>query len=113
MRTFPAANQAFGFSLPGPTLEMMETDSEYRVQIQTPPQHELSLNTELEADSLTLTGTLTRTLDTESNGFASSLVSNSQFSRRFDFSEPVDALGLVTEQTEQGLLLRVPKMRSS
>ena len=101
--------QRFGFNSGSPALEFVETPDEYQVIVQTPPDHELVLNTELESNLLTVSGTVSNTQSTNSSGFASNFVSSSQFTRSFDLDKPVEEFGLVTEQLEDGLLVRVPK----
>lgn len=108
--TPPAFGSGSGFVSMSPNLELIETDEDYQVRIQSPPDQDIVVNTELEANLLTVTGTVSQTIQDSSNGFASSFVSNSQFSRSFDLDERVDEFGVITEQTEGGLLVRVPKV---
>jgi HSP20 family molecular chaperone IbpA len=103
------ASQGFSFEQPMPNLELTETTDEYQLRVQTPPDHELTLNSELEANLLTVTGALTRNQSNTGQGMGSSFVSRSQFTRRFDLPEPVDELGVFTEATEGGVVIRVPK----
>ncbi|MEQ8314978.1 MAG: Hsp20/alpha crystallin family protein [Gammaproteobacteria bacterium] len=101
--------QSFSFQSSSPELEFTETPDEYQVKVKTPPDHELVLNTDLEANLLTVSGSVSSSHETSSNGFASNFVSSSQFTRSFDLDKPVNELGLVTEQVGDGLLVRVPK----
>lgn len=101
--------QSFSFQNSSPALEFTETPDEYQVKVKTPPDHELVLNTDLEANLLTVSGRVSSSHEASSNGFASNFVSSSQFTRSFDLDKPVNELGLVTEQVGDGLLVRVPK----
>lgn len=105
--------QGFQFSTGSPALEFVETPEEYQVKVQTPPDHELVINTELESNLLTVSGTVSSSHSANSTGYASNFVSSSQFARSFDLDKPVDEFGLVTEQLEDGLLVRVPKTSQS
>ena len=97
------------FSTASPVLSLNETDAEYLVRIQTPPDHDVEIDTELEANLLTVTGTLTRDMSNNSKSFSSNISSRSQFTRSFDLPKPVDELGVYTEQEEGGLSIHVPK----
>lgn len=104
-----STSQRFGFGQAMPDLEFTETADEYQVRVQTPPDHELTLNSELEANLLTVSGALTRNQGNSGPGMASNFVSRSQFTRSFDLPKPVDELGVFTEATEGGVVIRVPK----
>lgn len=103
------SSHSFSANQSVPNLELTETEDEYQLRVQTPPDHELTLNSELEANLLTVTGAVTQNQSSSGQGMASSFVSRSQFSRSFDLPKPVDELGVFTETTEGGVLIRVPK----
>lgn len=103
----PAFPGFSGTSISGnsPTLMLEETDSEYQVNVQTPPNEELTIDTELEENLLVVSGTSTRKQSVGGSSFSS----RSQFSRSFDLPKPVDALGIYSEAYEGGLRIHVPK----
>jgi HSP20 family protein len=104
-----STSQQFRLSQAMPELELTETADEYQVRVQTPPDHELTLNSDLEANLLTVTGAIIQNQRNGGPGMASNFVSRSQFTRSFDLPKPVDELGVFTEATEGGVIIRVPK----
>jgi len=104
-----STSRSFSFDQAMPNLELTETAEEYQVRVQAPPDHELTLNSDLEANLLTVTGALTQSQSDNRQGMASNFVSRSQFTRSFDLPKPVDELGVFTEATEGGVVIRVPK----
>lgn len=106
---FGSSVQRYNFRSGMPQLELTETETEYQLRVQTPPGQDLVLNSELEGNLLTVTGTLSSNHSQHNAGIASSLVSSSQFSRSFDLAAPVDEFGVYTEQSEAGLTVHVPK----
>ncbi len=107
----PGISQYGGLSFGSGTasLNLIETEDEYQVYIQTPPDHDVVISTELEANLLTVRGTVTRNYADDDNNFSSSISSRSQFTRSFDLPKAVDELGIYTEQQEEGLIVGVPK----
>ncbi|GJM13191.1 MAG: hypothetical protein DHS20C12_15940 [Pseudohongiella sp.] len=100
---------SFTFTSSSPNLELQETEDEYRVVIQTGEGQDVELSTQLEDSRLTVNGVVKSSLSNNSGGFASNIVSQSQFSRSFDLPGEVEELGIVTEQVDEGLMIRVPK----
>ena len=98
-----------GFDELTPQLSLSETDTEYQVLVETLPDTNVEINTEVEAQLLAVRGSVTRNLSSSVNSLASSFVSRSQFTRSFDLPKPVDELGVFTETTDDGLLIHVPK----
>lgn len=105
----PSGSGGRSYSVASPLFDFRETATEYQVHIQTPPDHDLEISSNLETNLLTVSGMLTRNMTNNTNSIASSFTSRSQFSRSFDLSKPIDELGLVTEQQVDGLLIRIPK----
>lgn len=101
--------QGIGMSNAAPELALAETEAEYQVTVSVPKDTDVEISTELDANLLTVRGSLTQDFSDSSNAFASSYVSRSQFSRSFDLPRPVDELGMFTETTNDGLLIHVPK----
>ena len=95
--------------LGSPRFSFDETETEYQVHIEFPPDQEVEISTNLEANLLTVNGTITQNISKGNNGFASNFTSRSQFSRSFDLSKPVDELALYTQTEEGGLLIGIPK----
>ncbi len=92
-----------------PTLALTETESEYLVSVETSKGSNLEINTQLEANLLTVRGSVTEDFSSSSNAFGSSFVSRSQFTRTFDLPKPVDELAMFTETNDDGLIIHVPK----
>ncbi len=110
---FPMANGISlantGLVAPAPELTLTETASEYQVAVATGDDIDVEINTELEANLLTVRGSLTQKISDSSSAVSSSFVSRSQFTRSFDLPKPVDEIGVFTESTSNGLLIHVPK----
>ena len=90
-------------------MSINETETEYQILIQIPSDHELEFSTDLAANLLTVSGTLTRNSSNSANSTASDFTSRSQFTRSFDLTKPVNELGLYTEIQEGGLVIGIPK----
>ncbi|MBQ15105.1 MAG: hypothetical protein QGG67_01570 [Gammaproteobacteria bacterium] len=90
-------------------LSLNETETEYLVLIQIPPDHELEISTDLQTSVLTVNGTLTQNLSNNTNNTASNIISSSEFTRSFDLTNPVNELGLYTAAQEGGLVIGIPK----
>ena len=103
----------FGFSVSSPDIVLDENEQEFRLLIKVPEQHEIDLNTRVEYRQVTVSGKITAQADNSGNGFASQFSSHSQFARTFDLGWDVDALGVHTEQTEEGLAVVLPKKQIS
>lgn len=104
-----AVSNGSSFSSESLQLSINETETEYQVLIQIPSDHELEISTDLEANLLTINGTLTRNLSNNTNSTASNFTSRSQFMRSFELAKPVNELGLYTEAQEGGLVIGIPK----
>lgn len=104
-----AVSNESSFSSESLQLSINETETEYQVLIQIPSDHELEISTDLEANLLTISGTLTRNLSNNTNSTASNFTSRSQFTRSFELTKPVNELGLYTEIQEGGLVIGIPK----
>ena len=102
---------SFSMNAGAPELSLMETDTEYQVAVTTAADTDVEINTELEANLLTVRGSVTQDFSDSSNALTSSFVSRSQFTRSFDLPKPVDELGVFTEATKSGLLIHVPKKK--
>lgn len=90
-------------------LSISESETEYQVLILIPSDHELEISTDLEASLFTVNGTLTRNLSSNTNTPVSNSTSGSQFTRSFELTEPVNALGLYTVTQAGGLVIGIPK----
>jgi HSP20 family molecular chaperone IbpA len=98
-----------GSSSTMPELSLTETDSEYQVSVSAPSDTDVEITTELEANLLTVRGSVTEDYSDSSSGRSANFVSRSQFTRSFDLPKPVDELGVFTETANDGLLIHVPK----
>lgn len=95
--------------LTNPAIEVHETPGEYQIVIPVTPDTEVNLNTSLEDNALTIEGTLKRQSLNQHNRFSASTLSQSQFSRTIELPAPVDELGMSTSQSEDGIVILVPK----
>jgi len=95
--------------LQSPSIELMETETEYQLRIQTLPDQELEISTNLEDNRLTVSGVIKSEIAKIANGMTTDFSSQSQFSRRFDLPGSIDELGLYTEQTDAGVVIAIPK----
>jgi len=104
-------SMSFGFS--SPEIELKETQEDYRLLIRVPEEHEIALQTDVDDRRVTLSGKISASADRGGNGFTGQFVSSSQFTRRFDLPGEVDDLKMYTEQSEQGMVIVLPKQESS
>jgi len=93
-----------------PSIEVSETDNDYQIVIGVPENGELELSTEIEDNTVRLSGTVNVTRSTDSNSLASSFTSRSQFSRSIPLSQRVDPLALHTDQEEHAVVITIPKV---
>ncbi|MEQ8953224.1 MAG: Hsp20/alpha crystallin family protein [Gammaproteobacteria bacterium] len=97
------------FSMSTPAIRIDETDREYQIHVTVPQSHEVELNTEIEGNTLSISGKIQQQLAQQNGGSAATFIGHSQFSRQIPLSHEVDELGIATEQTPTGLMVRVPK----
>jgi HSP20 family molecular chaperone IbpA len=102
---------AMGFSLQNPDFQLQETEDDYRLLIKVPEQHELDLQTEVEDREVVVRGSISSNRHSNGNGLASQFMSSSQFNRRFDLPGDVNEVGVYTEQSDEGLVLVMPKAK--
>lgn len=100
---------AVTFSLQSPDIELEETADDFRVVINVPENSEIELNTDVEDQEVTVSGKVSAQMDRSGNGFNGQFISSSQFSRRFDLPGEVDELGVRTENSDNGLVVVIPK----
>jgi len=114
-------NFGFGsFSTPGgfassslsvsvPDIEVAETPTEYRITIPITQDEDIELNTSIEDNALSISGTIKNAQNNHTQNFATSMLSQSQFSRTINLPVPVDEFGLSTQQTGAEIIISVPK----
>ncbi|MEZ5488741.1 MAG: Hsp20 family protein [Gammaproteobacteria bacterium] len=90
-----------------PTIEVSETDREYRVVIEVPENGELELSTDIEDNTVRVAGSIVYTAP---GSFAATFSSRSQFSRSIPLSDPVDPLAMRTDKNAQGIVITIPKV---
>ncbi len=98
-----------GLGMHQPQITLRETDSSLEVVIAVPEGQEFELGTEVEEDRLTVSGTITWQASQSSNGFAASRSGSSQFSRTIMLPDTVVPTGMVTEQHDSEIVIRLPK----
>lgn len=101
-----------GFRLQMPNVRLTETDSDYEIYVDVPDSKQVALNTEIEDNVLSITGTVAQQLQKGSGGSRATMLSQGSFSRRYTLDQEVDELAVSTEQVPTGLLVRVPKKTS-
>jgi len=95
------------FSVSGsPTIELDETDEDYRVVIGVPENGELELSTDIEDNAVRVAGSIEFANGASPGG---SIVSRSQFSRSIPLDEPVDPLGMRTDRDDHAIVITIPK----
>jgi|GEM_PF-1510970 len=106
----PAMSFGFGSSgFSSPEIELEETHDDYRLLIRVPEQHAISLQTEVEDREITISGRVSAQSGDSGRGYSSQFVSSSQFTRRFDLPGDVDDIKMYTEQTDEGMMIVLPK----
>lgn len=99
-------------SLRSPDFQLQETEDDYRLLIKVPEQHEIDLQTEVEDREVIVRGSISSNRSQTGNGLSSQFISSSQFNRRFDLPRDVNEVGVYTEQSNEGLVLVMPKAKS-
>ena len=98
-----------GFALGAPDIELTKTAVAYEVLVRVPMDKTLEVNTSIDANALSIEGTIATEANRAQNNFGASVFSQSRFSRTIRLPEPVDALGLTNRTTEDGILITIPK----
>lgn len=101
------------FTMQSPDFQLQETEDDYRLLIKVPEQHEIDLQTEVEDREVIVRGSISSNRSQTGNGLSSQFVSSSQFNRRFDLPGDVNEVGVYTEQSNKGLVLVMPKAKTS
>ncbi len=109
MGGFSNAGPSMTFSMSSPDIELEETKEDYRLLIRVPEEHEIALQTEVDDREITVSGKISAQADRSGSGFAGQFISSSQFTRRFDLPGEVDDIKMYTEQTEDGMVIVLPK----
>lgn len=105
-------SSGMSFSLQSPDFQLEETEDDYRLLIKVPEQHEIDLQTEVEDREVIVRGSISSNRSQTGNGLSSQFVSSSQFNRRFDLPGDVNEVGVYTEQSNEGLVLVMPKAKN-
>lgn len=107
---FSSSGMRFNNSLS--EIALQETDKDYHILIPVDPKQELELSTSIEDNAVSVSGVITQSIEKSQNGFASSFLSQRQFAQTLDLPTPVDEFGLITEQTNEGIRITIPKKSS-
>ena len=102
-------SNAFTFTQTSPTIELDETSDDYRIRIEVPEQSELDLSTDVENNTVRVSGRIAHKTSQSGNQLMSSFSSTSQFSRSIPLSKPVDPLALRTEKRDNSIVITIPK----
>lgn len=100
------------FSSAAPEIAVDETEEGYRILIPVSPDQDLELNTDIEDNSVSVSGVITEKSSQSQNNFSTSSFSQRQFARTLDLPTPVDEFGMTTTQTEAGIEITLPKKSS-
>ncbi len=95
-----------------PEIELDETDKDYRILIPVDPEQEIELHTNIEDNSVSVSGVITQKRQQSQNNFATSFHSQSQFAKTVTLPSPVDEFGMTSRQTEAGIEITIPKKTS-
>jgi len=109
---FPFFNQqdfGFGFIDSGPTIRMTEDSESYQVSIEVPEGQEVELNTELNNNTLVVSGSVRNEREESSSGLSSRSMQESRFSQSVYLPGPIDASAMRVEQEDTQIVVTVPK----
>lgn len=104
----PGSN-LFSLASAQPDIRIEEDADAFQVYITVPEGSEIELNTEVDGQRLTVSGTIRAALDNSGNGFSTRFQSSSQFSRQFTLSSPVDSLAMTKETDQDQVIITLPK----
>ncbi|GJM12601.1 MAG: hypothetical protein DHS20C12_10040 [Pseudohongiella sp.] len=107
---FGSTGMSFTKALPEIALD--ETEKEYSILIPVDSGQEIELSTSIENNSVSVSGLIKENLQQSQNGFSSSFHSQRQFAKTIDLPVPIDEFGLLTQQTEDGIRISIPKKSS-
>lgn len=100
------------FAASVPDIAVDETEQEYRILIPVKPDQELELNTNIEDNSVSVSGVITEKSQQSQNNFSASSFSQRQFAKTVDLPTAVDEFGMTTRQTDAGIEITLPKKHS-
>ncbi len=109
---FPFFNQqdfGFGFINSGPAISMTETPEAYEVTIAVPDGQEVELNTELNNNTLVVSGSVKSEREENGNGLSSRSMQESRFSQSIHLAGTIDEAGMRVEQQDEQIVVTVPK----
>jgi HSP20 family molecular chaperone IbpA len=99
----------FNFQSAQPDFRVEEDDDAYYVHITVPEGSELELSSQLDGQTLTVSGTVTSSQNNSANGMTRNFRRSSQFTRQIPLGKPVDSLAMSTESDGQRVLITLPK----
>ena len=92
-----------------PQIELTENEEDYQIVVDVPENGELELSTDVEDNTVRLSGSVNYSNPTQSTGLVSSFTSRSQFSRSIPLSKPVDPLAMQTNNHDGAIVITIPK----
>jgi HSP20 family molecular chaperone IbpA len=104
----PGSN-LFSLGSAQPDIRIEEDADAFQVYIEVPEGSDIELNTEVDGQRLTVSGTIRAALNNLDNGFNTRFQSSSQFSRQFTLSSPVDSLAMTKETDQDQVIITLPK----
>lgn len=109
---FPFFNQqdfGFGFINSGPAISMTETADAYQVTIAVPEGQAVELNTELNDNTLVVSGYVKSEREENANGLSSRSMQESRFSQSVYLPGSIDEAGMQIDQQAAQIVVTVPK----
>jgi len=107
------SQHGFGLSPSSPEVRLDEDSDAYTVVVKVPKGEDLSLNTTLDDNQLTISGEVKDTSDDRSSGnFVGHAQSISQFSQTITLAEPVDEAGMQVDNKGKDIVITIPKRLS-
>ena len=95
-----------------PEIAVDETDDSFRILIPMNSEQEIDLSTNVEHNSISLSGVIRERTEQSQNNFSTTFLSQRQFAKTLDLPSPIDEFGMTSEQTDAGIEITIPKKAS-
>lgn len=99
----------FGLSNSSPTVSIEDSDDAYIVSVSVPEGQEITFDTKVENETLTVSGIVKAKSESQSNGVLNHGSSVSQFSKSLTLTDAIDEVGITIEQKDDQFIVHVPK----
>lgn len=111
----PFSASSFGSSLVSsaePDIAVDETDEAFRILIPLNSEQEIELSTNVEHNSVSVSGVITERSQQSQNNISTSFMSQRQFAKTLNLPSPIDEFSMTSEQTDAGIEITIPKKTS-